>query len=136
VEFVSNLVWTLVALGLFGLWLSGRGVQRGKSLLPGTGVQLVALAMLSAMLLAVISVTDDLEAWQAPAETVRVWSANDRHQGTGHAMHRLSTETTLAACFATAPQWRTVGYLHADQALPGQAGAHNRTPWARPPPSA
>jgi hypothetical protein len=63
-ELVLNLAWVLVAALMFCLWLRFS---------PRTGVdrrtQLAALAVLLLILFPVISVTDDLQAVQNPAET-------------------------------------------------------------------
>jgi hypothetical protein len=62
-ELLLNLAWVLLASLMFCLWLR---------LTPHTGVsprlQLVALAVLLLILFPVISVTDDLQAVQNPAE--------------------------------------------------------------------
>jgi hypothetical protein len=64
-ELLLNFAWVLLAALLFCLWLG---------LAPGTGtgtsrrMQLVALAVLLLILFPVISVTDDLQAVQNPAE--------------------------------------------------------------------
>ena len=68
-ETVLNLVWALLAALMFGLWLRFAPrtgpCQRGHS----PKMQFVALAVLIMLLFPVISVTDDLQAIQNPAET-------------------------------------------------------------------
>jgi hypothetical protein len=63
-ELVLNLAWVLLATLMFSLWLR---------FAPPTGrdrhLQLVALTVLLLILFPVISVTDDLQAVQNPAET-------------------------------------------------------------------
>ena len=63
-ELVLNLAWVLLATLMFYLW---------PHFAPRTGadrrMQLVALALLILILFPVISVTDDLQAAQNPAET-------------------------------------------------------------------
>jgi hypothetical protein len=63
-ELVLNLAWVLLATFMFSLWLR---------FAPPTGrdrhLQLVALTVLLLILFPVISVTDDLQAVQNPAET-------------------------------------------------------------------
>jgi hypothetical protein len=63
-EFVLNLVWALLVVVILCLWL--RSGPRSSANRP---VQLAALAVLVLTLLPVISVTDDLQAMQNPAET-------------------------------------------------------------------
>jgi hypothetical protein len=62
-ELSLNLVWALLAVVLVRLWLL-HASRNGAS----TSTQAAALAMLIVILLPVISVTDDLQALQNPAE--------------------------------------------------------------------
>jgi hypothetical protein len=62
-ELFLNLVWMLAAMVFVGLWLR---LARRHGATPR--VQAVALLMLIVILLPVISVTDDLQALQNPAE--------------------------------------------------------------------
>jgi hypothetical protein len=62
-ESALNLAWALLAVVLIKLWLR-HGFGRGASL----RTQVAALVMLIVILLPVISVTDDLQALQNPAE--------------------------------------------------------------------
>jgi len=68
-ETVLNLAWALLVMLMFGLWMrfaphTGPN-RRGDS----PRIQFVALAVLILLLFPVISVTDDLQAIQNPAET-------------------------------------------------------------------
>jgi hypothetical protein len=63
-ELVLNLAWVLVAAFMFCVW-----VQRAPRAGGDRRMQLVALAVLLLILFPVISVTDDLQAVQNPAET-------------------------------------------------------------------
>lgn len=78
-ELLSNLVWIVVALALWGLWLASRRRARGGSPRIGIGVQAVSLAVLTLILLPVISVSDDLQASHNPAEVERSCNRNDQH---------------------------------------------------------
>lgn len=78
-EVLSNLVWVIVALALWSVWLAQRRDERRALLRFGTGGQLVALAVLTLILLPVISVSDDLQASHNPAEVERTCSRNDQH---------------------------------------------------------
>jgi hypothetical protein len=63
-ELFLNLAWVLLAALMFGLWTrfaSRNGADRR--------MQFVALAVLLIVLFPVISVTDDIQAFQNPAET-------------------------------------------------------------------
>lgn len=62
-ELVLNLAWALSAIGIVCLWL-----RFGHHANSGRRTQIVALAVLILILFPVISVTDDLQAVQNPAE--------------------------------------------------------------------
>jgi hypothetical protein len=62
-ELVLNLVWVLLAAILVKLWLRGGPCKRRS-----TRTQLAALAMIIVTFFPVISVTDDLQTIQNPAE--------------------------------------------------------------------
>ena len=68
-ELVLNLAWVLIAALMFCLWLrfTPQAVPNQRSL--DRCMQFVALAVLLLILFPVISVTDDLQAIQNPAET-------------------------------------------------------------------
>jgi hypothetical protein len=139
VEILSNLVWGLVVVVLWGFWLKGlpRGEQgaRGKAtLLPAIGIQLVALAMLSAVLLPVISVTDDLQSANIPAEVERAGGRNDRHLSLDQSAHPLPVALALLVFSLRPLRLHTIAFLSSDELLPRQQNAYARTLWSRPPP--
>lgn len=67
-EFFFNLVWALLSLGLIAIWVressQACGPRRTRLLW-----QVAALLVLIAVLLPVVSLTDDLQACATPAET-------------------------------------------------------------------
>lgn len=140
-EILSNLAWGLVVAILWGYWLKSlarRGQQEGRgqgSLLPAIGIQLVALAMLSAVLLPVISVTDDLQAANFPAEVERTLSRNDRHLSMDHAPHPLPVALALLIFSPPPLRLHTVAFLGSDELLPPRQEACAGTLWSRPPPA-
>lgn len=140
-EILSNLAWGLVVAVLWGFWLKGlarRGKQGGRgqaSLLPAMGVQLVALAMLCAVLLPVISVTDDLQAANIPAEVERAGGRNDRHQTLAQPMHPLPLALALLIFSFRPLRLHTIAFLIRDELLPRRQDAYARTLWSRPPPA-
>lgn len=142
VEILSNLAWGLVVAVLWGLWLKSlprRGEQRtqGKAaLLPAIGVQLVALTMLSVVLLPVISVTDDLQAANFPAEVERAGGRNDRHLSLDQFTHPLPVALALLVLSFPPLRLHTIAFLSNDELLPRQRHAYARTLWSRPPPAA
>jgi hypothetical protein len=68
-ELILNLAWVLLAALMFGFWL--RFARKAGPQWQGQNprMQFVALAMVLLLLFPVISVTDDLQAVQNPAET-------------------------------------------------------------------
>jgi hypothetical protein len=71
-ELALNLGWLLLALLLYWQWL-----RHTPPAHTSRGVQLVALTMLVLILFPVISVTDDLQATQNPAEIERTLRRDD-----------------------------------------------------------
>lgn len=142
VEILSNLAWGLAVVVLWGFWLHGlsrhdaRGSRRNPSLLPAIGVQLVALAMLSAVLLPVISVTDDLQSANFPAEVERTGGRNDRHLSLDQLTHPLPVALALLTFYFPPLRLHSVAFLGNDELLPRQHHAYARTLWSRPPPAA
>lgn len=70
-EVLCNLVWVAVTIALWSSWHVRRRHARTASILPAIAVQLISLAALTAILLPVISITDDLQAANNPAEVER-----------------------------------------------------------------
>ncbi len=68
-ETALNLVWALLVALMFGLWLRFAPPISPNRRVDSRGMQFVALAVLILLLFPVISVTDDLQAIQNPAET-------------------------------------------------------------------
>jgi hypothetical protein len=79
VELLSNLIWILVALALWALWLTKACSARRARLYSAGSLQLIALAVLTMILLPVISVSDDLQAARNPAEVERIGIKNHLH---------------------------------------------------------
>lgn len=141
-EILSNLAWGLVVAVLWGFWLKGlprQGEQDSRSevsLLPAIGIQLIALAMLSAVLLPVISVTDDLQSANFPAEVERTGGRNDRHLSLDQPTHPLPVALALLVFSLRPLRLHTIAFLSSDELLPRQHDAYVRTLWSRPPPAA
>ena len=135
VELLSNLIWVAVTLVLWGWWFTHKGRERRRSLLPGIAAQFIALLMLTAILLPVISVSDDLQACHNPAEVERGAGKSDHYLSFHQAPHRVPV--TLAAvlccfrpCYPHALAWHTL-----QEAQPSQPSAPMRILWSRPPPA-
>jgi hypothetical protein len=80
-ELVLNLAWALSAVVIIGFWL-----RFAPKFRDDWRTQLVALAVLILILFPVISVTDDLQAIQNPAET----DSSLRRNETGPIQHAVS----------------------------------------------
>jgi hypothetical protein len=136
VELLSNLVWAAVILALWGVWLADWRCRHATSLLPRAGVQLLALAMLSAVLLPAISITDDLQAYHNPAEVQRPSDRNDRHAVLAKSPHSLPVALALLAFCLRPSRLHTIAFLTANDPMPHGQIAFGHTLWSRPPPSA
>lgn len=135
-ELLSNLAWAIVITALWGVWLFGRHGRSRASLLPAIGVQFLALAMLSAILLPVISVTDDLQFCHNPAEVERASGRNDRHGSFDQSPHPLPVALALLSFCPRIARPQVIAILIADELGPRQQSVHARVVWSRPPPSA
>ena len=135
VEILFNLIWATVIIAFWGAWLRRRRCGRKAYLLPGVGIQIIALAMLSAVLLPVISITDDLQAYHNPAEVQRTCDRSDRHSSLAKSPHSLPVGLALLAFCAWHSCPRVVTLLSAGMVMPRQQVAAERALWSRPPPS-
>jgi hypothetical protein len=67
-EILFNLLWVALSAALVGLWVVGRAGEIEDSPRSSTRMQITALAVLLVILFPVVSLTDDLLAYTAPAE--------------------------------------------------------------------
>lgn len=134
-ELLSNLVWIAVTLALWSVWLFGRRSGRGAWLRPGVAVQVASLAVLTLILLPVISVSDDLQASHNPAEVERTSVRNDQHWLRPDAV-RPTPAALLAVIgwFLLAPA-RTIALLRSPAFPRCERIAHLRPPASRAPPT-
>jgi hypothetical protein len=136
VELFSNLAWATIIVAMLSAWLACQRRQSRFSLLPAIGVQLIALAMLSAILLPVVSVTDDLHAGDIPAEVERTCGWNHRDLASVQATHCLPVALAVLASLLRLTTTRTVEIRAAYTPIWRQQLLYRRMPWSRPPPSA
>lgn len=135
-ELLSNLVWLAVAISLWGFWLVHRRSVRKGSLFHAVGVQVIALAMLTTILLPAISITDDLHASQFPAEIKRSVLQGDQHHNPAAPPSILPVALALLAFCMRPSRPRIVTFLSAETAVSCRQVAAGRALWSRPPPSA
>jgi hypothetical protein len=69
VESLFNLFWLALSSVLLVMWLQEQRQWSDESLRPSRRMQFVAIAMLILILLPVISLSDDLQAYATPLET-------------------------------------------------------------------
>lgn len=135
-EFLSNIAWIAVAIALWGLWLTGRRRPRGGFRRPGTGVQVASLAVLTMILLPVISVSDDLQASHNPAEVERTVLRSDQH------LLRPDSAPPAPAALAIVAGWLlpaspgAVACLRPPAYRQSERVAERRVRASRPPPAA
>ena len=133
-ELLSNLSWAALILALFGWWLAHPRSEREGSLLPGKSTQLAALLILSAILLPVISLTDDLQAAHNPAEVSTV-ARNERHFSPNAPLHLLPIAPGLPVFGLRSLHLRRVAFLAMETAAPVWDQRAGAALWSRPPPA-
>jgi hypothetical protein len=135
-ELFCNLAWVAVTVALWGSWFVRRRHARTVSILPAIAAQLISLAALTAILLPAISITDDLQASNNPAEVERSAGKRD-HLFSFHQTHHGAPGIVALVVPCLRPSFLTrVSLLPAEFAVPAQGTAHALTQWSRPPPAA
>ncbi len=135
-ELLCNLAWMAVTIALWSSWLVGRRHSKTASVLPAIALQLVSLAALTAILLPVISITDDLQAANNPAEVERGAGKRDQLISFQQANHGTPGIVALAVPSPSPSLLARFTLPAVDSAVPAQGAAHLRAQWSRPPPSA
>lgn len=135
-ETFFNLLWVAVTIVLCAVWFAGRRRPRAKTLLPAIGVQLVALAVLAVILLPVISLTDDLQACTAPAESEHLSRRGDLQASPDQPLHSLPLSLALLASAPMAPQMPVLAFVGVGESTSQQMRGFSRAHATRPPPLA
>ena len=134
-ELLCNLAWVAVTIALWSCWFVRRRSAR-ISPLPAIAAQIISLAALTAILLPVISITDDLQAANNPAEVERSAGKRDHLISFQQAHHGAPGIVALVVPVLR-PSFQTrFSLLPTDFAVPAQGTAHLLAPWSRPPPAA
>ena len=134
-ELLCNLVWVAVTLALWSIWLVRQRHAKTASILPAIAVQLISLAALTAILLPVISITDDLQAANNPAEVERSAGKRD-HLFSFQQAHQGAPGVVALVVSGFRPSLLTrISLLPADSAISSVGVAHLLAPWSRPPPA-
>ncbi len=135
-EIFFNLLWVAVAIMLCTMWCADLQRNRKESLLPTIGIQLVALAVLVAILLPVISLTDDLQAATNPAETERVCRRSDQQPSPDRPLHRVPVALAVLDAPRIFPPVPVTRLRAVAEPVSQQAQAFYRAFATRPPPEA
>jgi hypothetical protein len=135
-ESLCNLVWVAVTLALWSIWLVRQRHSKTAAILPAIAVQLISLAALTAILLPVISITDDLQAANNPAEVERGAGKRDHLLSFQQAHHGASGVVALVVPILRPSLLIKFSLPPTDFAVPAQGTAHAFTQWSRPPPAA
>jgi len=133
-ELVCNLAWLAVAIVLWSDWFARKRRAKCGSLLPAIGLQLVALCALTAILLPVISITDDLQSANNPAEVER--GAAKRNLLLGSQSHSVPGAIALMVPHLRPCSLRRLAILPLDFSAPAQGSTHYTARWSRSPPKA
>ncbi|MGA7523093.1 MAG: hypothetical protein WBW84_11590 [Acidobacteriaceae bacterium] len=135
-ELLSNLVWIAVALALWGVWLAEQRRGRGAWLRSGIMVQVTALAVLTMILLPVISVSDDLQASHNPAEAERTCVRNDHHLLRPEAVPPAPAPSAVVISCLQLASPRTIALLRPPSFPRSERTVRVRVFAPRPPPAA
>lgn len=136
-ELLSNLVWLAVAIALWGSWFLRRSGPRKASLLHSVRAEAIALAMLTAILLPAISITDDLHPCQLPAEIRRSVMQGDQHlnHAAPPSIHPFPLALLALFCIS-ALDHRKLACLVMEPPVQPQMRGYFPSLWSRPPPAA
>ncbi len=134
-ELLCNLAWLAATIALWSCWLVRRRSVR-VSPLPAIAVQLISLASLTAILLPVISITDDLQASNNPAEVERSAGKRDHLLSSQPAHHGAPGTMALAVPCLRPFLLRRMAILPTGFSVPTQGNALALFRWSRPPPAA
>lgn len=104
VEVLFNLAWVAITFALFAAWCNGKRAKKRNSALPSIAIQLVAVALLAAILLPVISLTDDLQTTPTLADTEHLSRCADIQPTHDQLLHALPV--AFAQWVATTPPVR------------------------------
>jgi len=135
-ESLCNLGWLAVTIAFWGFWCAQRRQVKRRSLLPAIAVQLISLCALTAILLPVISITDDLQASNNPAEVERCAGKRNQFLNLHHVSHGVPGAIALMVSCPSQRLMRRLAILPINFSVPAQGTAQVLVQWSRPPPVA
>jgi hypothetical protein len=136
VEIFFNLMWVAVTVALVAAWCSTHPRSGHAPLRPSVPAQLIALAVLAAILLPVISLTDDLQATANPAETEHVSRRAGLQGSPDQQSHRQAVPLALPVAAPTIPSLALLGSIAAERPASQQAFGFSQGLPTRAPPLA
>lgn len=134
-EVFFNLIWAAVSVALFAVWLICFPQKQKKSLLPGAGTQIVALAMLAIILLPVISLTDDLQAMNTPVEAEHLFRRGDLEHAADRSLLSLPEAFTQLISGLILPAEQQIAFTVTTDPPVRQLCGYSRAATTRPPPA-
>lgn len=126
----------MVIIAMLVAWLAGRRRLRRATLLPRIGVQIIAFAMMTVILLPAISVTDDLHACAIPAEVERTCGWNHRILASVESPHSFPVALALLESLLRPTSLRTVTLIAPEKPISRNPTESGSKLWSRPPPLA
>jgi hypothetical protein len=135
-ELLCNLGWLAITIAFWAFWCAQARQAKRRSLLPAIAVQLISLCALTAILLPVISITDDLQASNNPAEVERSAAKRNQFLNPHHVSHGVPGAIAFTVPDPRPPLMRRLAILPVNFTVTAKGAAHLIAPWSRPPPVA
>jgi hypothetical protein len=139
-ELLCNLGWLAVTIAFWGFWCVQERQRKRRSKrqlqLPAIAVQLISLCALTAILLPVISITDDLQASNNPAEVERSAVKRNQFLNLHHVSHGVPDAIAYIVPGPQPALMRRLAILPVNFTVTAKGSAHLIAPWSRPPPVA
>jgi len=135
VELFFNLLWLAISSLILGFWLLSRNRWADDSLRVSIGLQLIALTLLIAVLLPVVSLTDDLQACTMPAESEHMSRRGDFQAIADLSLHTVSALIAGVVPVDVSPQPKTFAWLSFPAQKETSSEGYLRIFGSRPPPA-
>ena len=134
-ELFFNLLWLALSSLLLGFWILGPSRWTDERLRPSTRAQIVALVLLIVILLPVISLTDDLQACTAPAESEHLARRVDLQAITDGPLQAASILIAALGSFDEPPRLQILSWLSPAEETETPSAGYLRILGNRPPPA-
>lgn len=134
-ELFSNWIWVVITATLFASWLLVVRRRRPDSPLPGIALQLTALILLAAVLLPVISLSDDLQACNTPAEVELLSRRAEPHSSPDQPLPGVHIAFAVLTSLVRVPHLVPVGTHTPQEPAPPEMRGFAISAATRPPPA-